>query len=137
MYTYTSPPRPTTTGHRGGEGKEERVDNLKGKKDHDHPRAGGLRRCNIYIYTYIYIHIYIYIYIHTYIHIYIYLNINKYIYIYTACRNHSPHPSTSAARCPQGPAVTTSSSRASSFGPEALGLGIGCPEMGKFVPLNV
>ena len=51
VYTYTPPPHPTTTGHRGGEGKEERVDNLKGRKDHDH-FLGGLRRCTIYIYMY-------------------------------------------------------------------------------------
>ena len=42
------------------------VDNLKGMKDHDHPRGGGL--CDAAPYIHIYIYTYIHIYIYTYIH---------------------------------------------------------------------
>ena len=85
MYTYTPPPHPTTTGHRGSgknhhkpppqatgagsKGKEERVDNLKGRKEHDHPRRGG-GLCDAAPYIYIYLDIYIYTYIYIYMYIY-------------------------------------------------------------------
>ena len=85
MYTYTRPPQanggggkthhkppPQATGV--GEGKEERVDNLKGKKDHDHPE-GGLATLH---HTYIYIYIYIYLFIS-----FISLSLSIYIYIVT------------------------------------------------------
>ena len=68
MYTYTRPPQATGV----GEGKEERVDNLKGKNDHDHPE-GGLATLH---HTYIYIYIYIYLFIS-------FISLSLYIYIVT------------------------------------------------------
>ena len=61
-------PRPQATGRGGktttnrhhrpqGGGKEDRVDNLKGRKDHDHRPGGACDAATYILYVYSYIHI--------------------------------------------------------------------------------